>query len=219
MYSGKDNPCGLGFPIRKSADQRVLAPPRSLSQRATSFIACVRQGIPQTPLHKRLIAQHSFHAQKKAQSRFDPRAEPILETVFHAIRLSVLQINRLCEPANPAFTMSEILRRHTPTRLRGKLCVIEAVVSVVAFCRLSLAVATAARPLFRWRAGRLAFHRDAMKWWSRSGSNRRPEACKATALPTELRPRNWSIAECCRWWARDELNVRPHAYQACALTT
>ena len=29
-------------------------------------------------------------------------------------------------------------------------------------------------------------------WWSRTGSNRRPEACKATALPTELRPRNES---------------------------
>ena len=27
-------------------------------------------------------------------------------------------------------------------------------------------------------------------WWSRSGSNRRPEACKATALPTELRPQS-----------------------------
>ena len=26
------------------------------------------------------------------------------------------------------------------------------------------------------------------RWWSRTGSNRRPEACKATALPTELRP-------------------------------
>ena len=26
------------------------------------------------------------------------------------------------------------------------------------------------------------------KWWSLSGSNRRPEACKATALPAELRP-------------------------------
>ena len=25
-------------------------------------------------------------------------------------------------------------------------------------------------------------------WWSRTGSNRRPEACKATALPTELQP-------------------------------
>ena len=45
-----DNPCGLGFPIRKSAGQRVLAPHRSLSQRATSFIACVCQGIPQMPL-------------------------------------------------------------------------------------------------------------------------------------------------------------------------
>ena len=29
----------------------------------------------------------------------------------------------------------------------------------------------------------------AKSWWSRTGSNRRPEACKATALPTELRPR------------------------------
>ncbi len=28
----------------------------------------------------------------------------------------------------------------------------------------------------------------ANEWWSRTGSNRRPEACKATALPTELRP-------------------------------
>jgi hypothetical protein len=26
------------------------------------------------------------------------------------------------------------------------------------------------------------------QWWSLSGSNRRPEACKATALPAELRP-------------------------------
>ena len=26
-------------------------------------------------------------------------------------------------------------------------------------------------------------------WWSLSGSNRRPQACKASALPTELRPR------------------------------
>ena len=26
------------------------------------------------------------------------------------------------------------------------------------------------------------------KWWSWTGSNRRPEACKATALPTELQP-------------------------------
>ena len=27
------------------------------------------------------------------------------------------------------------------------------------------------------------------KWWSQTGSNRRPQACKASALPTELWPR------------------------------
>ena len=42
-------PCGMtlrsGFPIRKSPDQSLFAAPRCLSQRITSFIACVRQGI------------------------------------------------------------------------------------------------------------------------------------------------------------------------------
>ena len=42
-------PLRVGFPIRKSADQRVLAPPRGLSQRATSFIASQCQGIHQMP--------------------------------------------------------------------------------------------------------------------------------------------------------------------------
>ena len=39
-----------GFPIRKSPDQCLLAAPRGLSQLATSFIACLRQGIHRTPL-------------------------------------------------------------------------------------------------------------------------------------------------------------------------
>ena len=50
MYSGWDHPCGWGCPIRKSADQRSLASPRGLTQRATSFIASYRQGIHQMPL-------------------------------------------------------------------------------------------------------------------------------------------------------------------------
>ena len=56
-------------------------------------------------------------------------------------------------------------------------------------------------------------------WWSQTGSNRRPPACKAGALPTELWPRFRTIATSQRWWAREDLNFRPHAYQACALTT
>ena len=43
--------------------------------------------------------------------------------------------------------------------------------------------------------------------WRRPGSNRRPPACKAGALPAELRPRR-------QWWAREDSNLRPHAYQA-----
>ena len=69
------------------------------------------------------------------------------------------------------------------------------------------------------------------RWWSQTGSNRRPHACKARALPTELWPhtlrassagsRHRSVAAQVShevWWARADSNCRPHAYQACALT-
>jgi hypothetical protein len=85
-------------------------------------------------------------------------------------------------------------------------------------------------------------------WWSQTGSNRRPHACKARALPAELWPRTRRrmllIARVVRspspalrrsslrprrpaepklqssegWWAWEDLNFRPHAYQARALT-
>jgi len=47
---GTGYPSRVGCPIRRSAHQRVLAPPRGLSQRATSFIASQCQGIHQMPL-------------------------------------------------------------------------------------------------------------------------------------------------------------------------
>ena len=61
------------------------------------------------------------------------------------------------------------------------------------------------------------------KWWSQTGSNRRPPACKAGALPTELWPRLRLRLDYERrtrepWWAWEDLNFRPHAYQARALT-
>ena len=39
----------MGYPIRKSTDQRLFAPPRGLSQLITSFFASESQGIPHTP--------------------------------------------------------------------------------------------------------------------------------------------------------------------------
>ena len=50
MDSDDDTAEAVGFPIRKFTDQSPFAAPRDLSQRITSFIACVRQGIHQMPL-------------------------------------------------------------------------------------------------------------------------------------------------------------------------
>ena len=41
--------------------------------------------------------------------------------------------------------------------------------------------------------------RERRGWWSLSGSNRRPQACKASALPTELWPLTGSTRR--EWWA------------------
>ena len=70
MDSDRDLPCGRGCPIRRPADQRALAPPRSFSQRATSFIASWRQGIHQMPLPQRLIA-------KPVARRDKPRSQQV----------------------------------------------------------------------------------------------------------------------------------------------
>jgi hypothetical protein len=70
---------------------------------------------------------------------------------------------------------------------------------------------------------RISFHGRAIgkagryRWWSQTESNRRPPACKAGALPTELWPRTAAPAKR-EWWAWEDLNFRPHAYQARALT-
>ena len=71
---------------------------------------------------------------------------------------------------------------------------------------------------------RICFHGRAVgeselidRWWSQTESNRRPPACKAGALPTELWPRIAAPAKR-EWWAWEDLNFRPHAYQARALT-
>ena len=151
---------------------------------------------------------------------------------IYAIRLSVLWINRSCKPANPAFTMSKEHGSQTRRQSSPDLKSNSVVFRRCGQChpceqgRKQGGSGMACHPKLPSSAG----------WWSRSGSNRRPQACKARALPTELRPRirEWvgNTLRCRRrlarhpklrssegWWARDDSNVRPHAYQACALTT
>ena len=67
MYSAADTPKGVGFPIRKSPDQRSLPSPRSLSQGATSFIASRCQGIHQMPFFR--LRTSKTHAQKQNRTQ------------------------------------------------------------------------------------------------------------------------------------------------------
>jgi hypothetical protein len=62
----------MGSPIRKSPDHGLLASPRGLSQLATSFFACLRQGIPTHALSSLTIKfthnteqTYSLHAQRR----------------------------------------------------------------------------------------------------------------------------------------------------------
>ena len=51
------------------------------------------------------------------------------------------------------------------------------------------------------------------KWWSLSGSNRRPPACKAGALPAELRPRAFFLRyRPSAYLSAPSLRYRPSAY-------
>ena len=218
MDSAGGLPKGRGFPIRTPADQRSLASPRGFSQRATSFIASQRQGIHRTPLLcPRRAARPSSIDRSFARTAGDGRlsatpsvrARPPGRALAYAHTQNT-QSRFCCERARRGRPAG---RRHEGggRRRRG------------------------GRQGFR--RGR-AVGRGGAAPWRRSGSNRRPPACKAGALPAELRPRAHGRRDerparrtagatngrrderpaGRSAWAREDLNLRPHAYQACALT-
>ena len=53
-----------------------------------------------------------------------------------------------------------------------------------------LALKAAREVVSRGRITGASRHQGSSIWWSQTGSNRRPHACKARALPAELWPRN-----------------------------
>src|SRR4030095_1682091 len=164
----------MGFPIRKSAGRRLLTPHRSLSQRATSFIACVCQGIHQLPLpHARestppstiLLALHRSRSigglvliQIRPTARGDGSAQ--LDNQL------ICECRSNCFDRQPRHRFLDTIHNvkdggeHPPPANRRISC------------------------LHSWK-----------KWWSQSGSKRRPQACKASALPTELWPHWISLRE------------------------
>ena len=84
------NQNGLGFPIRKSADQSLLTAPHSLSQRVTSFIASLYQGIHQM-LFKTL--DRTVHESSNRSDNHYYSLKPNLEKILKAQSVSWITLN------------------------------------------------------------------------------------------------------------------------------
>jgi hypothetical protein len=174
-----------GFPIRKSPDQSSFATPRSLSQRTTSFIASQCQGIHRMPL-RRLIALiiNALHPPPPKGTAGD-------HTTDKTILLRIHPMPARCTPRDPA---------PSPPRRDGRNPAHNRMNVLFTMSNNPQPSTTGQRPRRdtaaepksdrRRHAARSRQTRMAGKpeWWSQTGSNRRPHACKARALPAELWP-------------------------------
>jgi hypothetical protein len=231
----------VGCPIRRSSDQSLLAAPRGLSQRATSFIASWRQGIHQMPL---LSSAHPsdnrtctpcYHPTKSATS-LGPRP---VGTRARATRGEAAVVP---ERAIPATTNSLYQRPHR--RLSGGGAGIPMPSCDARTLRRKIERGYAHRlpaPVHarRTKALRETFapadglhHHHTMskehKPHGRPPTCIRPDAAGPRAgegfpfRDGRVEPTQATRARIPRmraWWAWADLNGRPHAYQACALTS
>ena len=158
-------------------DQSSFAAPQGLSQRTTSFIASQRQGIHQMLLRHLITlminvrsAEPNMTKKERPVFRISPKDFFLLAKHIRRTRLRAVAGSsglgcptcRIC----CLFTISNIRASHTQEGRRepqDKIHDHEA----------------------SWA---MDIRNEQKEWWSLSGSNRRPEACKATALPAELRP-------------------------------
>ena len=168
MNSVDDTAEAVGCPIRKSTDQSLLAAPHGLSQRAASFIASQCQGIHQMPF-RRLISTNECATRRRKPTRNYPPARTASGKDASHDPTDALPLPEECPVGSSSVTYSLHMSKIPYPLTSGYL--------------LSLSSDT-------YQAGSLAVtvRHCPSSWWRRTGSNRRPHACKARALPTELRP-------------------------------
>ena len=161
----------MGSPIRKSSDQSSFAAPQGLSQRTTSFIASQRQGIHRTPLRHLITLMIDVRRPKTATidrktiARGLPFGSP-----EHMLANQARDRHGACAPwLVSGGCGSPLLEPSSSSRFQ-----------------------TSASPhMGAIDANLHDTGHNSKLWWSQTGSNRRPHACKARALPTEL----WPLSE------------------------
>ena len=166
----------MGFPIRKSSDQSSFAAPQGLSQRTTSFIASQRQGI------HRMLLRHLITLMidvRRARIR-GPGSRPDVDQKDLA-RTS--RSEPLCLP-----NTSDQRRGHA---LAGRRTLGGPAIRCIPSLRFQTSRTACGRSRSSVTPDKTHYHGNSTiepAWWSQTGSNRRPHACKARALPTELWP-------------------------------
>jgi hypothetical protein len=187
MDSAGDTAEAVGCPIRKSTDQSLLAAPHGLSQRAASFIASQCQGIHQMPFRRlissaltRRVSRHirMRHAQEKAHKELATSPQTHPAKMHHHDPTDCLPTAEATALSGHPRSLILFTCQRSHTRSRADTCFLSH--------RISRRLALAKRLCLV-----IEGHRSSLlpsSWWRRTGSNRRPHACKARALPTELRP-------------------------------
>ena len=166
-----------GFPIQISSDQSLLPAPRGFSQAATSFFASYCQGIH----HVRLISWPY-----NPKSSFDSKSIALLFLKHNSLvtfRVKWYQVY------SPKFTWIwfSVLRIYYNQIVKEQFRFSLQRPEVNRFILKNQALNKLTSKLFFTLFPTSPFH------WSQSGSNRRPPACKADALPAELWPQYLSF--------------------------
>jgi hypothetical protein len=125
-------------------------------------------------------------------------------------------LHRLLPPEHPPCALGSLSKSPKQCSCRATCVRLSRKSTTLGFCVSSLlySIAKVRRPESGrvWYQTLLSLSTLPRRWWRRADSNRRHPACKAGALPTELRPRGES------WWASVDSNHAPQPYQGCALT-
>ena len=204
----------VGFPIRKSSDQSSFAAPQGLSQRTTSFIASQRLGIHRMLLRHLIALMINVRNSSSKGASSGWNGSPAEEEADDQKDRSfwILQSKRPCLPnisgvknglcAAPARACKKtVAGQPLPKGAGNRTC---SLFTISKYPRHAPLERTSAKS----STGHAKTKKPKSRWWSQTGSNRRPQACKASALPTELwplgrRPRSW------HWLGIGSVSPRP----------
>ena len=189
----------MGFPIRTSVDQSLLATPHGFSQRATSFIASWCQGIHQMLL---LRLRSDNHAQDERRPGRLPANTITRSAPRHPDRSPNTRRRHATEPSQ------QCQRAETaPDGAEGQSCQADAWRGLNSTFPMRHGGGGE-----RDRTDDLLLAKQALSQLSYAPKPESRIRRRTRKSSRHSRPSG-------RWWAEQDLNLRPHAYQACALTS